>query len=218
MTSPPREMVLIMCDRMMNESPKVSAIILAGGLGNRFHGKKQFETIAGMQMWELPYKKACRLLGPENVTVVGVDIPGGKTRTGSVINGLMAVDSNTDRILIIEAARPLVTEEQLIQLAEANHPSTTFVRPLVNTVTYRDGRYLNRNELYELLTPQAFDYKLLKEALTSGQFYDVTDETRIMFEYHGIRPLFIETEASLMKVTYPEDIHVVRYLIERAQE
>lgn len=197
----------------MQYEKKVSAILLAGGEGNRFHGKKQFERIGDLQMWEYPYQKICSLIGPERVKVVGIDIPGGATRTGSVMNGMDAINADTDRVIIIEAARPLVTTEQLALLINDGHPSTTFVRPLVNTAIYRDGTYIDRNLLYELLTPQAFDYRLLYEALKSGRFGDMTDETRTMYEYHGIAPVFIETGGNLIKVTYPEDIYAVQCLI-----
>ena len=192
---------------------RVSAIVLAGGEGRRFHAKKQFEEISGKPMWEYPYEKICGLIGSTRVVVVGVDTPGGNTRTESVMNGLCALPEDTERVIIVEAARPLVTEEQLLCLINDEHPSSTFVRPLVNTVIFRDGRYLNRNELYDVLTPQAFDYRLLLEALKSGRFLDMTDETRVMFEYHGIKPKFLETTGNLMKVTYPEDIEIVRYLM-----
>lgn len=194
-------------------SKKVSAIILAGGQGNRFRGKKQFTTLCGKQMWEYPYAEAVSILGSDRVKVVGIEIPGGRTRTQSVINGLDAVSDDTDRIIIVEAARPLVTAADLRQLILDNSPSTTFVRPLVNTVIFRDGRYLNRNELYELLTPQAFDYPLLRAALHSGKFTDMTDETRVMFEYHGIQPHFIETNAPLFKVTYPDDVYIAENIM-----
>lgn len=197
-----------------NFSRKISAILLAGGSGNRFHGKKQFAQIAGKQMWEYPYQKICDLIGAENVKVVGIDVPGGIVRTGSVMNGLEAVADDTERLLIIEAARPLVTSEQLRILIQDDAPSVTFVRPLVNTVVFRNGTYINRNELYEMLTPQAFQYNLLREALKSGRFQDMTDETRIMYEYFGIAPKFIETTGNLFKVTYPEDIHIAQYLVE----
>ena len=74
---------------------------------------------------------------------------------------------------------------------------------------YRDGTYINREELYDLLTPQAFDYRLLLEAYESGKFTDMTDETRAMFEYHGIKPHFIATESNLFKVTYPGDLEII---------
>ena len=192
---------------------KISAIILAGGQGNRFHGKKQFTTVQGRPMWEYPYAAAVAALGEERVKIVGIEIPGGRTRTESVIRGMEAVDADTERIVIVEAARPLVTETEIRQLMEDPSPSSTFVRPLVNTVIFRDGTYLDRNALYELLTPQAFDYPLLREALQSGRFTDMTDETRVMFEYHGIPPHFLETTAPLFKVTYPQDLSIVETMM-----
>jgi len=83
------------------------------------------------------------------------------------------------------------------------------VRPLVNTVVYRNGTYINREELYDLLTPQAFDYKLLLQAYQSGNYPDMTDETRVMFECYGIKPEFIETQNNLYKITYPGDLDVI---------
>lgn len=194
---------------------KNGAIILAGGRGERFHGKKQFIMLDGKPLWRHTYDKVTRILNPSNVVVVGVDIEGGSTRTESVMNGLNAVASDTDRILIVEAARPLVTVRQLEQLLTDPTPSASFVMPLVNTVIGRNGSYLNRNELYELLTPQAFDYKLLREALDSGQFDDMTDETRIMYEYHHIQPHLIETTENLIKVTYQRDIPIVEAMMQQ---
>lgn len=52
----------------------------------------------------------------------------------------------------------MVTKEQIQQLLEDDHSSVSFVRPLVNAVIYRNGTYINREDLYELLTPQAVDY------------------------------------------------------------
>ena len=192
---------------------KTGAVILAGGKGTRFHGQKQFFNLMGRPLWQYTYDKVKKVLKNENLVVVGIDIPGGDTRTFSVINGLKKLDADTDRVLIAEAARPLVTEDQLKILLEDEHPSVSFVMPLVYTVIKRDGSYLNRNELYELLTPQAFDYKLLTSAFDSGQFTDMTDETRVMYEYHQIQPFLIETTENLIKVTYQKDIAVIEQLI-----
>ena len=112
-------------------------------------------------------------------------------------------------MLIVEAARPLVTKSQLLELANDKHDSTSFVMPLVNTVIKRNGGYLNRDELYELLTPQAFNYSKLFDALNSGKYFDYTDDTRIMYEYYGIKPFLIETGTNLIKVTYKRDLPIV---------
>ena len=194
---------------------KCSAIILAAGKGTRYHGTKQDEIFHDKPLWRYAYETTISVVNKDRVVVVGKDIEGGKTRTESVLKGLEALPSDTSRVIIVEAARPLVTKKQIKELLEDTHLSTTFVRPLVNTPIYRNGTYINRVELYDLLTPQAFDYKLLLEAYKSGKFTDVTDETRIMFEYHKIKPFFIETESNLFKVTYPGDLDIIETIYKR---
>lgn len=192
---------------------KCGAVILAGGQGTRFGCQKQFLNLCGKEIWKHVYDKVIEIIGKDNVIVVGIDVPGGATRTQSVINGIKKLYIDTDRVILLEAARPLVTIEQIETLIMDEAESSTFVMPLVNTVVGRDGKYLNRNELYEMLTPQAFDFKKLSEALNSGRYYDYTDETRIMFEHFGIKPHFIETTPNLIKVTYPRDIAIIEAMI-----
>jgi len=188
---------------------KCSAILLAAGKGTRYKATKQDIIFHGKPIWKYAYETAKSIVGENNIIAVGKDVAGGATRTESVLKGLINLPEDTDRVVIVEAARPMVTKEQITQLLTDAHPSTSFVRPLVNTVIYRDGRYINREDLYDLLTPQAFDYKLLLEAYKSGRFNDVTDDTRIMFEFHGIKPYFIETGSNLFKITYPGDLDII---------
>lgn len=185
------------------------AILLAAGSGTRYHGRKQDLMFHGKPIWRYAYETAMSVVGEENIIAVGKDIQGGVTRSGSVMNGLEALPKDVDRVIIVEAARPMVTKEQILELLNAPYPSSTFVRPLVNTVIYRDGTYVNRNDLYDLLTPQAFDRKMLQEAYLSKRFDDMTDETRVMFEFHGIKPHFVETESNLFKITYPGDLDII---------
>lgn len=184
-------------------------ILLAAGLGNRYGARKQDILFHGKPLWRYAYETALSVVGEEKIITVGKDIPGGSTRTMSVIKGLEALPKSTDRVLILEAARPLVTSKQILELLEDPHPSVSFVRPLVNTVVYRDGTYIDRSSLYDLLTPQAFDYKLLAEAYQSGSFTDTTDETRVMYEHYGIKAHFIETSSNLFKITYPGDLDML---------
>lgn len=195
-----------------------SAIILAAGKGTRYKEKKQDILFHEKPIWNYAFETVLRVIPRERVIVVGKDIAGGDTRTGSVLNGLKALPEDTDRVVIVEAARPMVTKTQIHELLTDTHPSTSFVRPLVNTVIYKDGTYINRNDLYDLLTPQAFDYKLLLQAYKSGRFNDMTDETRAMFEFYGIKPHFIETDSNLYKITYPGDLEIIESIYKRLQE
>lgn len=201
-----------------NNKMKYGAIVLAAGKGTRYKGTKQDVLFHDKPLWRYAYDTVKGIVGEDYVVAVGKDIQGGETRTGSVLNGLEALPKDTERVIIVEAARPMVTKKQIVELLSDSHPSTTFVRPLVNTVIYRDGRYINREELYDLLTPQAFDYKLLLEAYRSGKFMDMTDETRAMFEYHGIKTHFIETDNNLFKVTYPGDLEIIESIYRAQQE
>lgn len=192
----------------------MGAIVLAGGKGERFRGQKQFVCLNGVPLWKIVRDKAEEVLGGQNIVVVGVDVTGGETRTQSVINGMRALQPETTRVIILEAARPLVRSAQIRELLCAEEPSVSFVMPLVNTVIRRTGDYLNRDDLYELLTPQAFDYRRLMQALDSGRFTDMTDETRIMYEYWNAPPRLIETTENLIKVTYQRDIPIIERLME----
>lgn len=194
------------------------AILLAAGQGSRYHGKKQDLMFHGKPLWRFPYETVLSVVGKGNVVAVGKDMPGGQTRTGSVRIGLEALSMSVDRVIIVEAARPMVTKEQIIQLLEDSYPSSTFVRPLVNTVIFRDGTYVNRNEMYDMLTPQAFDRKMLQDAYESGRFEDMTDETRVMFEFYGVKPHFIETESNLFKITYPGDLDIIESIYRTRME
>lgn len=198
---------------------KYGAIVLAAGFSTRYGGaKKQDLEFHGKQIWLYSYDTAKSVVGEGNIVAVGKDMPGGETRTKSVIIGLKALPSDTDRVVILDAARPLVTAKQIKGLLENPNPSCSLVRPLVNTPIFRDGTYVNRSEMYDLLVPQAFDYKLLLEAYESGRFEDMTDETRVMFEYHGIKPTLIETENNLYKVTYPGDLMIIESIYQRMLE
>ena len=182
---------------------------MAAGQGTRYHGKKQDLIFHGKPLWRYAYETTLSVVGKDNIVAVGKDMPGGQTRSWSVRIGLEALPKCVDRVILVEAARPMVTNEQIIQLLEDSYPSSTFVRPLVNTVIFRNGTYVNRNEMYDMLTPQAFDRNMLQKAYESGRFEDMTDETRVMFEYYGVKPHFVETESNLFKITYPGDLDIL---------
>lgn len=198
---------------------KYGAIVLAAGFSTRYGGaKKQDLEFHGKPIWRYSYDTVKSIVGNDYTIAVGKDMPGGETRSESVIIGLKALPKDTDRVIILDAARPMVTIKQIKELLENSNPSVTFVRPMVNTPIFRDGTYVNRSDMYDMLVPQAFDYELLVEAYESGRFKDMTDETRVMFEFHGIKPTLIETENNLYKVTYPGDLDIIESIYQKQIE
>ena len=194
------------------------AIILAGGQGTRYQKQKQFELLDGIEMWKHVYLKTIKAVEQENIVVVGVDTEGGKTRSESVQIGLHCLQKDCERVVILEAARPLVTIEQIEKLINDDSVSTTYALPLVNTVIGRDGTYFNRNDFYNLLTPQAFDCGLLKRAYETGKYVDTTDETIVMYLEYGIKPHFILEGENLLKVTYKRDLEVVKQILKNEEK
>jgi 2-C-methyl-D-erythritol 4-phosphate cytidylyltransferase len=197
---------------------KYGAIILAGGKGERFNGQKQFETLEEIPLWKHVYNKVLLFIEKDNICIVGIDVPGGETRSKSVINGLMHLSFDTDRVIILESARPLVSEEQIKALKDDDGESSTYVMPLVNSIIKKNGEYVNRTDYLQLLTPQAFSYKHIKEAYESGKYEDYTDETRVMYEHYRIKPNFLTGNEFLYKVTYQNDLNVIRSLLERMKK
>jgi 2-C-methyl-D-erythritol 4-phosphate cytidylyltransferase len=190
----------------------VGAIILAGGQGTRYQKRKQFELLDGIELWKHVYQKTIKTIEKNRVVVIGVEVDGGKTRSESVQIGLNYLPATCSRVIILEAARPLVTAEQIEKLVTDSSQSVTFALPLVNTVIGRDGTFYNRNDFYDLLTPQAFDYRLLKDAYATGKYTDTTDETVVMYREYGIKPHFILEGENLIKVTYKRDMEIIKQM------
>lgn len=196
----------------------VAAIILAGGQGTRFGSKKQFLEINGKPLWKHVFDKINKVIEKENIVVVGVDTEGGITRSQSVVNGLNYLNKkgkNYKRLIILEAARPLITLEQINRIIEDEHDNCTYALPLTSTVVMRDGTYLNRNEMYKLSTPVAFNYRLFSEAYLSGKYFDYTDDSRVMYEHYGIKPYFLEGGENMLKVTYHSDLAILEMLMKK---
>ena len=121
-------------------------------------------------------------------------------------------------MIVLEAARPLVTVGQIEKLLKDAYESSTFVLPLVNTVIGRDGTFYERSNFYDLLTPQAFDYRMLKQAYDTGKYRDTTDETIVMYQEYGITPHFIVDGENLFKVTYERDMEIIKQLLKQQEE
>lgn len=197
------------------------AIILAGGSGERFGEKKQFIKFKGKELWKHVYDKVLKILSKENIIIVGVDIEGGKTRSFSVINGLKYFYSHNksyEKVIILEAARPLITLEQIKFLLQNTQKSATYIMPLVNTVIKRDGTFCDREDYYDLLTPQCFDFKLLYKAYNIEKNWNITDETRLMYESYGIKPEFFAGGQNLIKLTYKRDLPILENLYKMQEE
>jgi len=187
------------------KQPKYSAIFLAGGEGKRFGRKKQFEQINGFPIWQYVRDKLCQLF--DDYVVVGIDTPRGETRRKSVENGLKKIKGN--KVIIIETARPLIDEEQinLMKTALENYKNVSFYKNLINTIY--DGVGFARSGIFEVLTPQGFDVKLLKKCLKKDKTENPTDECQTIEKIGKVKTFWIEGDFRNHKITYREDLELI---------
>ena len=145
---------------------------------------------------------------------------GGSTRAESVANGLNALAgflNDDDWVLVHDAARPCLTQAMLNSLIDAleNDPVGGLLAvPVADTLKQADvgGRSAAtrpREGLWQAQTPQMFRYGLLCEAMKN---VDMTDEAGAL-EAAGFRPRLVRADASNLKVTFPEDLHLAELII-----
>lgn len=152
---------------------------------------------------------------------------GGATRAESVLNGLAAMAEDVDArdwILVHDAARPCLSRERLDQLLDevsADPVGGILAAPVADTLKRGDGaensariaETVPRAGLWGAQTPQMFRHGLLREALEKAGNH-VTDEASAL-ELMGLSPRLVASDLGNLKVTYPLDLELARYLLAR---
>jgi 2-C-methyl-D-erythritol 4-phosphate cytidylyltransferase len=162
--------------------------------------------------------------GISHVVVVGPvpgGVPGGNRRRDSVAAGLAEVPDDVDFIIVHDAARPFATKEMIEAIIGTLQ--TRDVDGVVPAVPVRDtlkevddndivSGTLPRDHLVAVQTPQGFAANPLRaaHAAMEGSY---TDDAG-MVEDNGGRVVVIPGDPRNMKVTFPEDLAVIRALAE----
>jgi 2-C-methyl-D-erythritol 4-phosphate cytidylyltransferase len=220
------------------------AIIAAAGQGLRMAGKrpKQFLELAGAPIifHTLQAFEQCdsiqeiivvisaaesagflSLAGKRELRKLRKVVPGGATRAESVLRGLQAVREATIEIVAVhDAVRPFVTPDEIARTVSAAQVAgaAILVSAPVDTVKeIRAGsviRTLRRDDLRNALTPQCFQYKLLRRAYEQVDVFDpdLTDESSLV-ERLGERVAIVEGSARNIKITRPEDLILAEALL-----
>ena len=222
-----------------------TAIIVAAGAGKRFGDErpKQFIELLGKPLiiHTIERFESCpaideivlvaaedrseefrELLAGQPFAKVRAIVPGGATRAQSVRSGLDSIDGETAWIVAVhDGARPLVTAREITQTVEAAslHGAACLVADLTDTIKEVDHGFITRTVpragLRRALTPQAFQYDILRKAFDDAELgEDVTDECCLV-ERTGIRIFCVEGSSRNIKITRPEDLKLAEmYLSE----
>lgn len=142
---------------------------------------------------------------------------GGPSRHASVRGALDRVGGDTDRVVIHDAARPLVTptlfERALGGLERA--PGAVCAIPVSDTIKRADGDVVagtvDRSVLWRAQTPQAFRLGDLLEAAAAGG-EGATDEAMLL-ERAGRTVVLVPGDERNIKITTPADLELAAALL-----
>ena len=221
------------------------AVVPAAGAGARMGSAtpKQYLSLAGRRVIEWSLAPLLRL--DEMATIVvatsagdpwwrdiapGSDklrrVDGGARRQDSVLLGLRALETVADTddwVLVHDAARPCLPDEDLAELLSrvaADSVGGLLACPVRDTLKHASGegrvdRTIPRDDLWQALTPQVFRYGPLRAALESAAEagVEVTDEAAAM-ERAGYSPLLVPGSPVNIKITRPGDIALASAFLE----
>lgn len=139
---------------------------------------------------------------------------GGETRQQSVFNGLCRVSPDCSIVLIHDGARPFIRQESIMACIDAAraHGAACAAVPVKDTVKLANAecfvdRTIDRSGLWQIQTPQAFEYGLIidahKKALSEG--FDATDDA-MLAERLGCRVKLVKSDYFNIKITTREDL------------
>jgi len=152
--------------------------------------------------------------------IQGIVVQGGARRRDSVAAGVSALP-DVEWVVVHDAARPLASADLVERGLEAARSSGAAVPelPLADTVKRVDGsrviQTLDRSVLRAIQTPQVFKRSILAWAL-SASHEDVTDEAALIESLGGIVYTF-QGQPDNFKLTYPDDLQLMREMISRRQ-
>jgi 2-C-methyl-D-erythritol 4-phosphate cytidylyltransferase len=159
----------------------------------------------------------------ENFGKVRSIIPGGKHRQDSVRAGLGHLDSHVTHVAVHDAARPLITVEQIESVFQQceTHGAAALAEPINDTLKRADGDHLvsgsvDRDQLYAMQTPQIFEKQLIEEAYRAvyAENVSVTDEVSAV-ERLGRKVVLVLNGDFNFKITYPRDLPIVEFVLEQ---
>ena len=210
---------------------KTTAIIVAAGSGSRFQSEipKQFLELCGKPIVVHTIERFTSapsvdsivvVLSSENVTRLGPGgfskpfkvVTGGVTRAESVLNGLNAVDTDTEIVAVHDGARPFVSVDEIERTIEKakSMGAACLVGPVTDTIkTVRGDEIsgtLDRNKLRRALTPQVFKVEVLRRAFDLGELSDAVTDECYLVEKLGHPIAFVEGSSRNIKITHQEDL------------
>ncbi len=216
---------------------KTALIFVSGGVGRRMgqSSPKQYLTIHGKAIALYSFEQFLKHPNIDEIVVVAepkwhslferaagmrpiLFAEPGERRQDSVENGLNALTDEERIVMVHDSARPCITQELIERVREGAIESEVCSCAVKITCTVKEAdatktvqRTVPRENLYEIQTPQALKYSVMKRAFAhvNETGVDVTDDLSLA-EALGLKPILVEGLKRNLKVTYPEDLQIAK--------
>jgi 2-C-methyl-D-erythritol 4-phosphate cytidylyltransferase len=209
-------------------NPSTWAIVLAGGGGTRFGGRKQDADLGGRTLLDRTLATATQAC--DGVVAVVRDpttapasppdgrivrVRGGATRAGSVRAGLAAVPDDAAIVVVADAAHPLASPElyrSVIDAVRAGADAAIPGLPLTEAVaTVEPGGYTGTTVAAAgrvlVQTPHAFRADLLRRAHAGGA--EAVEDSSLVAAL-GAKVLVVPGDPRNLHVTTPDELELAR--------
>jgi 2-C-methyl-D-erythritol 4-phosphate cytidylyltransferase len=225
----------------------LSAIIVAAGSSRRTGFDKLFAVVASKSVLahsiaafehahsvteiilvgrEDRQRELEQIIASENFRKVRAIVVGGERRQDSVQAGLAKLGHNGRYIAVHDAARPLITPQQIERVYGVcrAHGAAASAEPVTDTLKYADVDLavtgsVDRQQLFAMQTPQIFESELLRNAYAAvfEQKILITDEVSAV-ERVGGKVFLVPNEDINFKITYPQDLPLAEFALKQRLE
>ncbi len=224
---------------------KVEAIVLAGGSGTRLdpNQKKQYIQIDNKDILQHTLEKFENINVVHNVIVVCSESEQdkiksyalskvkkfanpGKERMFSVNNALEMLDNDTDVVIVHDGVRMFFNEDKVENLVEMANQKGGAIYAVKSTDTIKKVENLevcetvDRSNLYNVQTPQAFNVSLLKECYRKiiEENTLCTDDSMVVELMSDTKIQIIESDYDNIKITTKIDLEIAKAIIRSKYE
>jgi 2-C-methyl-D-erythritol 4-phosphate cytidylyltransferase len=226
----------------MVERLSLSAIIVAAGSSTRVGFDKLFARIAGRPVIQYsieafeqtPCVNEIIVVGRENmvgalskliaaaaIKKVRVIVRGGERRQDSVAAGLDAISESSEFVAVHDAARPLITPDEIERVFSAaeKHGGAVLATPVTDTLKLASAEgiicgSIDRENVFAMQTPQIFARQLLVRAYerVTSESRHITDEAAAV-QMSGATVAIVSAQEPNMKVTFAADLPVAEFIL-----
>lgn len=221
--------------------PYAAAVIVAAGSASRFGADKMMADLCGMPVLArtiLAFEKTAAIgeivvvsragstdsirmiCETYHITKVHYIVTGGDTRARSCLAGAIAAPPEAELIAVQDGARPLVTEDIILDALWTAYRCGAAVPavPVRDTVKVAAegvvADTLDRAHLYAVQTPQCFQADMIRAALADAaeNAPDVTDDSMAV-ERMGGRIYLSRGSEENIKITTPLDLRLAEFIL-----